>query len=90
MWVFCAEGEAVVLGVLVDRAGRLVRGVASGNLAAFARLFCAALLQAAATGEALLEGELETLAARDPSRFSRLNQRLQASASLLASEAFSA
>lgn len=66
-----------MLGVLVEGAGRLVRGVASGNLGAFARLFCASVLQAAATGEALLDRELGALAARDPSRFSRLNQRLQ-------------
>ncbi|BDA45455.1 hypothetical protein COCOBI_07-2420 [Coccomyxa sp. Obi] len=71
------DGEAAVLGVLVEGAGRLVRGVAAGNLGAFARLFCAAVLQAAATGEALLDRELGALAARDPSRFSRLNQRLQ-------------
>lgn len=73
----CADGEAAVLSVLVEGAGRLLRGVASGNLGAFARLFCAAVLQAAATGEALLDSELGALAARDPSRFSRLNQRLQ-------------
>lgn len=66
-----------MLGVLVEGAGRLLRGVASGNLRAFARLFCAAVLQAAATGEALLDSELGALAARNPSRFSRLNQRLQ-------------
>ncbi|KAK9901211.1 hypothetical protein WJX75_000422 [Coccomyxa subellipsoidea] len=71
------DGEAAVLSVLVDGAGRLLRGVASGNLGAFSRLFCAAVLQAAATGEALLDSELGALAARDPSRFSRLNQRLQ-------------
>ena len=76
-WAAAADGEAAVLGVLVEGAGRLVRGVASGNLSAFARLFCASVLQAAATGEALLDRELGALAARDPSRFSRLNQRLQ-------------
>ena len=38
------------------------------------------LLQAAATGEALLDAELGPLAARDPGRFSRLNARMQARA----------
>lgn len=70
-----------MLGVLAKRAPALVRGCAPANLGAFAALFTAALLQAAATGEALLDEELGTLAARDPGRFSRLNARMQASKS---------
>jgi hypothetical protein len=66
-----------VLRVLEEGAGRLVRRVQPDNLPAFARLFTAALLQAAATGEALLDDELGDLARRDPSRFSRLTQRFQ-------------
>lgn len=66
-----------MLGVLAEGAPALVRRVAPGNLGAFAALFTAALLQAAATGEALLDEELGSLAARDPSRFARLNSRMQ-------------
>lgn len=67
-----------MLGVLVEGAGPLLRRVQPDNLPHFARLFTAALLQAAATGEALLDDELGDLARRDPSRFSRLTQRFQA------------
>jgi hypothetical protein len=75
-----AEGEAAELATLSRRAPALVRSVAPANLGAFAALFTAALLQAASTGEALLDEELGSLAARDPGRFSRLNLRMQARA----------
>ena len=42
-----------------------------------AELFLGALLEAATTGEALLDKELRDLAARDVPRFARLNRRLQ-------------
>lgn len=65
--------------MLAEGAPRLVRGIAEANLPAFARLFTAVVLQAAAAGEALLDQELTDLAQRNPAKFSRLNQRLQAS-----------
>ncbi len=66
-----------VLGVLAEGAGPLLQRVQPGNLRDTARLFTAALLQAAAAGEVLLDDELGDLARRDPSRFSRLSQRFQ-------------
>lgn len=65
--------------MLAEGAPRLVRGIAEANLPAFARLLTAVVLQAAAAGEALLDQELTDLAQRNPAKFSRLNQRLQAS-----------
>jgi len=55
----------------------LVRQIQEPNLPLFARLFTAVVLQAAAAGEALLDKELTDLAQRNPSKFSRLNQRMQ-------------
>lgn len=55
----------------------LLRKVAPENFAHFAELFTAAMLQAAATGEALLDEELGHLARQDVSKFQSLNQRLQ-------------
>ncbi|GIL67564.1 hypothetical protein Vafri_20923, partial [Volvox africanus] len=47
------------------------------NLPFFAELFTSCVLQAAATGESLVEGDLASLASRNPSKFHRLNQRMQ-------------
>ncbi|GIM17143.1 hypothetical protein Vretimale_19668 [Volvox reticuliferus] len=47
------------------------------NLPFFAELFTGCVLQAAATGESLVEGDLANLASRNPSKFHRLNQRMQ-------------
>ncbi|GLI71729.1 hypothetical protein VaNZ11_017023 [Volvox africanus] len=47
------------------------------NLPFFAELFTSCVLQAAATGESLVEGDLANLASRNPSKFHRLNQRMQ-------------
>ena len=78
-WVAHAGEEAAAFEVLAEGAPGLVRGIAEANLPAFARLFTAVVLQAAAAGEALLDQELTDLAQRNPAKFSRLNQRLQAS-----------
>ena len=51
--------------------------MAPENFTHFAELFTAAVLQAAATGEALLDEELGNLAKQNVSKFQRLNQRLQ-------------
>ncbi|KAK9861044.1 hypothetical protein WJX84_011146 [Apatococcus fuscideae] len=60
-------------------AAAVLRRLRPDNMRDFAELVTQGLLQAAATGEALLDDELAGLARRDPSRFQRLNQRLQAS-----------
>ena len=60
-----------------SRAVALVRCLRPDALESFARLVAATLVQAAATGGAVLEPELLHLAQRDPNRFRRLHQRLQ-------------
>ncbi|KAK9843389.1 hypothetical protein WJX84_005287, partial [Apatococcus fuscideae] len=60
-------------------ASAVLRRLRPDNARDFAELVTEGILQAAATGEALLDDELAGLARRDPSRFQRLNQRLQAS-----------
>lgn len=55
----------------------LLQHLRPDNLPAFAELFTAAVIQAAATGEALLDESLTSLASRDVARFHQLNQRLQ-------------
>ena len=59
------------------RAPTFLRKVSPDSVAHLAELFTAAVLQAAATGEAVLDEELGSLAKQDVSRFRRLNQRLQ-------------
>ena len=59
-------------------ASAVLRRLRPDNARDFAELVTEGILQAAATGEALLDDELAGLARRDPSRFQRLNQRLQA------------
>ena len=56
-----------------------LQGLLRDNYGAFAELFTAAVLQAAVTGEAVLDAELGRLAQQDVSRFQQLNQRLQVS-----------
>ena len=60
-----------------SQAVALVRSLRPDALESFARLVAATLVQAAATGGAVLEPELLHLAQRDPNRFRRLHQRLQ-------------
>ncbi|KAI3423926.1 hypothetical protein D9Q98_009760 [Chlorella vulgaris] len=73
--------EAALLGMLQHSAADLLRRLRPDNYAAFAELFTAAVLQAAATGEALLDEELSRLARKNVGRFHSLNQRLLAQGS---------
>ena len=59
-----------------------LRALRPDNYATFAELFTTALLQAAATGETLLDEsestqKLQQLADKDTAKFYRLNQRMQ-------------
>ncbi len=65
-----------------QHARRSLRTLRPDNYATFAELFITALLQAAATGETLLDESdstqnLQKLADKDTSKFYRLNQRMQ-------------
>ena len=82
-----ADVNAAVLLYMQQHVRRSLRTLRPDNYPTFAELFTTALLQAAATGETLLderpEGEskstlkLQKLADKDASKFYRLNQRLQ-------------
>jgi len=69
--------EEAAYGLIQHRAPILLRKVSSDNFAHLAELFTAAVLQAAATGEAVLDEELGSLASQDVSKFQRITQRLQ-------------
>ena len=71
------SGEIIVLQVLQKQAGNLLRYLRRDNFDSFAELFTAAVLQAAATGETLMDEELTGLAKRNLSKFHFLNRRLQ-------------
>ena len=71
------EGEAAALKILQDQANPLLRRLRRDNFNSFAELFTAAVLQAAATGEALMDEELTGLAKRNLNKFHSLNKRLQ-------------
>ncbi|KAI8103989.1 hypothetical protein M9435_006515 [Picochlorum sp. BPE23] len=71
------HGEATVLKLLQEESSRLLRGLRLDNYEAFAELFVAAVLQAAATGEALMDEELTGIAKQNVSRFQSLNKRFQ-------------
>ncbi|KAK9820041.1 hypothetical protein WJX72_005403 [[Myrmecia] bisecta] len=75
-----AVNDEAVLSGMQERASALLRRLRPDNTTAFAELLVAAILQAAATGETLMDEELTQLARRDVSKFHRLNQRLQAQA----------
>ena len=66
-----------------QHARRSLRALRPDNYVTFAELFITALLQAAATGETLLDDDspstqkLQKLADKDSSKFYRLNQRMQ-------------
>lgn len=55
----------------------LLKHLRPDNMPALAELFTAAVLQAAATGEALPDDSLSSLASQDGARFHQLNQRMQ-------------
>jgi hypothetical protein len=72
------EPDGVVFGRIQVSSSNLLRTLRPDNFSAFAELLTAAILQAAATGDALLDEELATLAKRDGvSRFHSLNRRMQ-------------
>lgn len=75
--------EDAAFNLIHLRTPALLRKIAPENFSHFAELFTAAVLQAAATGEALLDKELGNLAKQDVSRFERLNRRLQVSFALI-------
>ncbi len=60
-------------------AALVMRKLRPDNARDFAELVTEGILQAAATGEALLDDELAGLARQDTSKFQRLNQRMQVS-----------
>ena len=77
-----------------QHARKPLRALRHDNYATFADLFTAALLQAAATGETLLESDqseaaraLQKLADKDASKVFRLNQRMQVQSGLLSPSA---
>lgn len=77
-----ADANAGVLLYMQQNVRRPLRALRPDNYATFAELFTTALLQAAATGEALLDEsassqKLQKLADKDTSKFYRLNQRMQ-------------
>ena len=69
--------DDVAFATLCAGVPALLRHLRPDNLPAFAELFTAAVLQAAATGEPLLDDSLSSLASRNMARFHQLNQRLQ-------------
>ncbi|KAG7672268.1 hypothetical protein NADE_000057 [Nannochloris sp. 'desiccata'] len=72
------EPDGVVFGRIQVSSSNLLRTLRPDNFLAFAELLTAAILQAAATGDALLDEELAKLAKRDGiSRFHSLNRRMQ-------------
>jgi len=71
------SGDSMVLQTLQKQAGNLLRYLRRDNFDSFAELFTAAVLQAAATGETLMDEELTGLAKRNLGKFHYLNRRLQ-------------
>ena len=71
------QGDVNVLKLLQEESSRLLRGLRLDNYDAFAELFVAAVLQAAATGETLMDEELTGIAKQNVSRFQSLNKRFQ-------------
>eukprot|EP00889_Picochlorum_renovo_P005081 jgi/Picre1/32111/NNA_007459.t1 len=76
-WFKLMKEAATVLKLLQEESSRLLRGLRLDNYEAFAELFVAAVLQAAATGEALMDEELTGIAKQNVSRFQSLNKRFQ-------------
>jgi hypothetical protein len=60
------------------KASELLLALQPGNLSGFAAIFMGGFLQAARTGEAILDDQLASLEQKDPSRFQRLSQRFHA------------
>ncbi len=77
-----ADANAGVLLYMQQNVRKPLRALRPDNYATFAELFTTALLQAAATGETLLDKsestqKLQQLADKDTAKFYRLNQRMQ-------------
>ncbi len=77
-----ADANAGVLLYMQQNVRKPLRALRPDNYATFAELFTTALLQAAATGETLLDEsestqKLQQLADKDTAKFYRLNQRMQ-------------
>jgi len=77
-----ADANAGVLLYMQQNVRKPLRALRPDNYATFAELFTTALLQAAATGETLLDEsestqKLQQLANKDTAKFYRLNQRMQ-------------
>ncbi|KAA6417830.1 MAG: hypothetical protein FRX49_12186 [Trebouxia sp. A1-2] len=80
-----SDANAGVLLYMQQNVRKPLRALRPDNYATFAELFATALLQAAATGETLLDQsestqKLQQLADKDTSKFYRLNQRMQGQA----------
>lgn len=71
-----AADMAELLSEVGVSAKQLLLQLAPSNLGYLAELFMACVLQAASTGEPLLEPALVMIAEKDPSRFQKLQQRL--------------
>ena len=71
------HGDVVVLKILQEDSGQILRGLRVDNYEPFAELFTAAVLQAAVTGETLMDEELTGIAKQNLSRFESLNKRFQ-------------
>lgn len=69
------HGDLVVLKIIQEGSGQLLRGLRIDNYEAFAELFTAAVLQAAITGETLMDEELTGIAKQNLSRFESLSKR---------------
>lgn len=71
------HGDMVVLKLIQEESGQLLRGLRIDNYDPFAELFTAAVLQAAITGETVMDEELTGIAKQNVSRFESLNKRFQ-------------
>ena len=71
-----SNSDLIVLKVLQEQSGPLLRSLRRDNFRQFAELFTAAVLQAAATGETLIDKELKGLAERNLTKFQKLNERM--------------
>ena len=74
-------GDSTVLRIIQEDSRQLLRGLRVDNYEPFAELFTAAVLQAAATGETIMDEELTGIAKQNLSRFQSLNKRFQMNSS---------
>lgn len=74
-------GDATVLRIIQEDSSQMLRGLRVDNYEPFAELFTAAVLQAAATGETIMDEELTGIAKQNLSRFQSLNRRFQMNSS---------